>query len=89
MDTRVPRLIGCFVLAAGMASLIAGPLSAQAPQNRAAKPGGIPRTADGRPDLQGTFNVATITPEARRVRQPPGADRRRGCDHGEVRGPAQ
>ncbi len=62
MHTRVPRLIGSFVLAAGMASLVAGPLSAQAPPNRAAKPGTIPRTTDGRPDLQGTFNVATITP---------------------------
>src|SRR5688572_27892506 len=61
MHTRVPRLIGCFVLAAGMASLIAGPLSAQAP-GRTAKAGAIPRLADGRPDLQGTFNVATITP---------------------------
>ena len=61
MHTRVPRLIGCFVLAAGMASVIAGPLSAQAP-SRTAKPGAIPRLADGRPDLQGTFNVATITP---------------------------
>ena len=61
MRTRMPRLMGSFVLAAGMAVLAAGSLSAQGPP-RPAKPGTIPRTPDGRPDLQGTFNVATITP---------------------------
>ncbi len=61
MRTHLPRLMGSFVLAAGMAALAAGSLAAQGPP-RPTKPGAIPRTADGRPDLQGTFNVATITP---------------------------
>jgi hypothetical protein len=62
MRTGHRRFIASFVLAAGFAAFfVAGPLSAQAP-TRTAKPGGIPRLPDGRPDLQGIFNVATITP---------------------------
>jgi hypothetical protein len=37
---------------------LAGTLAAQAPTSG----GTIPRTPDGHPDLQGTYNVATITP---------------------------
>jgi hypothetical protein len=66
MHVRV--LIACVVsgcLAAG-AGLVGEPLAAQsaAPARRAAA---VPRTADGHPDLQGTFDVATITPLERPV----------------------
>jgi hypothetical protein len=45
-------------------SLTAGPLAAQAPK-AAAKPWAPPRTPDGHPDLQGTYDVATMTPVER------------------------
>ena len=61
MPHRSARLIGCFVAATAVAWIAADRPAAQGPP-RPAKPSGIPRTADGRPDLQGTFNVATITP---------------------------
>ena len=61
MRNRLSRLMGCFAAAAAVAWLASGHASAQSPA-RPAKPSGIPRTADGHPDLQGTFNVATITP---------------------------
>jgi len=61
MRIALPRFLGCFAVAAAVAWLGAGPAAAQGPA-RPAKPAGIPRTADGHPDLQGTFNVATITP---------------------------
>ena len=61
MSIRLARCIGGFAAAAAVAWLAAGHAAAQGPA-RTAKPAGIPRTADGHPDLQGTFNVATITP---------------------------
>src|SRR5581483_9055166 len=56
MSNRLPRLLGSLVLAAAAGGWT-GVLAAQAPLK-----GSIPRTADGHPDLQGTFDVATITP---------------------------
>ena len=32
--------------------------------------GGVPRTADGHPDLQGTFDLGTLTPLERRPGTP-------------------
>jgi hypothetical protein len=61
MLNRLPPLIGCSAVAAGIAFLASSPLAAQAPA-RAEKPYTGPRMPDGRPDLQGIFNVATITP---------------------------
>jgi hypothetical protein len=49
------------VIAAGLASPAIVTLRAQAPASLA-KPWSMPRTADGRPDLQGTWSNATITP---------------------------
>ena len=54
MRARNPALI-CTILGALLA---AGVGLAQAPR----KPGPIPRTADGRPDLSGTYDIATLTP---------------------------
>ena len=64
MRIRLSRLTGCFFAAAAVAWFAAAYPAAQgqAPARTAKPSGGIPRTADGRPDLQGTFNVATITP---------------------------
>ena len=41
---------------------LGGGQAASAATSRIAKPYGPPRTPDGRPDLQGTWNVATLTP---------------------------
>ena len=57
MRNRLLSFVGC--LAAAAAWLDSGSLAAQAP---AAKASGGPRTPDGRPDLSGIYNVATITP---------------------------
>lgn len=58
--------------------LSSGPLIAQAPQSvptaaakAPAKPYTPPRTPDGHPDLQGVYDVATMTP----VERPAGVDR--------------
>jgi hypothetical protein len=42
-------------------ALLAGAAFGQPPK----KPGPIPRTADGKPDLSGTYNIATLTPLVR------------------------
>jgi hypothetical protein len=56
---RERRLTRWGAVAFGVAAIgLAGTLAAQAPTSR----GTIPRTPDGHPDLQGTYNVATITP---------------------------
>jgi hypothetical protein len=59
------RFVGAIGLAGALAvfSLIEPRVFAQA---RAAKPSSPPRTPDGRPDLQGTWSFATITPFERR-----------------------
>ena len=62
MRTRSSRLIGCFVAAAAVAWLASDRPAAQAPNRCRRNRRGIPRMPDGRPDLQGIFNVATITP---------------------------
>jgi hypothetical protein len=48
------------VLAAVLSSM-QGPVSTQAPAARGSN-AAIPRTADGHPDLQGTYDLATLTP---------------------------
>jgi len=58
MFHRFSRIIGCFALAAIAAS---GSLGAQTQ----GKPYTPPRTPDGRPDLNGFYDVATITPVER------------------------
>jgi hypothetical protein len=43
-------------------ALVAGQAGPAAQEKKAAAVGGIPRTPDGRPDLQGTYDLGTITP---------------------------
>jgi hypothetical protein len=43
---------------------------AAAPVRKAAAPGGIPRMPDGKPDLQGTYDIGTLTPLQRTAGTP-------------------
>ena len=66
MRARSLTLLGVAVLAGS--TLL--PLAAQAPAPRATPASSLPRTPDGRPDLQGTYDVATLTPLERAAGQP-------------------
>jgi hypothetical protein len=61
MRTRVVTLVAIPMLVAGLA--------AQSPAKKAAG-GGIPRLADGHPDLQGTYDLGTLTPLERAAGSP-------------------
>jgi hypothetical protein len=58
------RLSSAFALslAVAVAGWLTAPVLAQAPPAAPKKPKPIARTADGKPDLQGMYDVATITP---------------------------
>jgi hypothetical protein len=64
MRQRLFTFVGCLAVATAAVWLASGPLAAQAPK-AAAKPPALPRTADGHPDLQGLYDVATMTPVER------------------------
>jgi hypothetical protein len=52
-----------------LAAFVASGLNSagQAPGARKPAAGSLPRLADGHPDLQGTYDLATLTPVERRV----------------------
>jgi hypothetical protein len=64
MRQRVIALSGSCLIAAAAVWLTAATAGAQAAKP-AAKAWTMPRTADGHPDLQGTYDVATMTPVER------------------------
>ena len=75
MPRQLLALGSCLVLVG--AGAVLAPLSAQAPAGRAvapaqagAKAGTMPRTPDGKPDLQGNWSNATVTPLERPAGQP-------------------
>jgi hypothetical protein len=74
MRHRTPAFITSLALATAAAWLASGPLAAQArkpagkppaPARAPAKPWAPPRMPDGTPDLQGFYDVATMTPVER------------------------
>jgi len=62
MRERILTLFAIPLLVAGVA--------AQTPAKKPAAPGAIPRTADGHPDLQGTYDLGTLTPLERAAGSP-------------------
>ena len=66
-----PSAIGAFVLTLGLSSLPFAPASGQAPAAAPGKPWVVPRTADGKPDLQGNWSNETQTPFERMGNQGP------------------
>jgi len=62
MRERLLTLFAIPVLVAGVA--------AQTPAKKPAPAGGIPRMADGHPDLQGTYDLGTLTPLERAAGSP-------------------
>src|SRR5262249_8046758 len=59
--TRIPRVMRAS-LAVGIVLLALAPVAAQSQK--------IPRTADGHPDLQGTYDIASMTPLERDAGRP-------------------
>ena len=64
MRGRKPSILGAVVIAALAAGLMSTSLIGQT-RPAAAKTSALPRTPDGHPDLQGTYDVATLTPVER------------------------
>src|SRR6185295_10610598 len=69
MANRLCRAAAVAAALAG-ASLMPVSLAGQASKAAAAKAGAIPRTADGKPDLSGMYDVATLTPVERAAGTP-------------------
>jgi hypothetical protein len=67
MRNQIFGLVGSVLLAASLGAQAAKP--AQAPAKAAPAPAkaGFPRTADGHPDFQGLYDVATLTPVERQA----------------------
>ena len=70
MRDRIIIFIGSVAVTTGVICLASQPVVAQA-RKPAAKTWTAPKTADGHPDLQGTYDVATMTP----LERPAGIDR--------------
>jgi hypothetical protein len=64
MRNRALSFVACLALTSAAISITRPAVSAQAPR-AAASGAALPRTADGHPDLQGTYDVATLTPVER------------------------
>ena len=70
MTARSRRTFGAFALAIGLVLVTFATIAAQAPATKSAsatpagkgKPWSVPRTPDGKPDLQGNWSNETQTP---------------------------
>ena len=58
------------LMIAGTAGLVVISLAAQSSPGKSPHGGGMPRLADGHPDLQGTYDLGTLTPVERRAGMP-------------------
>jgi hypothetical protein len=67
MRARFLTLVSVLVIASAAPTQVAGQA---APAAKKALAGGIPRMADGKPDLQGTYDIGTLTPLQRRAGSP-------------------
>jgi len=71
MKYRTLFIVGCFAIAAAsLAAQAPKPAAQPAKPAPAAKAWTMPRTADGHPDLQGMYDVATMTPVERPANMP-------------------
>ena len=72
MRARVLTLVSVLAIVSGVVAIapvnVAG--QAGAPAKKAAAAGGIPRMPDGKPDLQGTYDIGTLTPLQRKAGTP-------------------
>jgi hypothetical protein len=62
MHLRLFRTFGALAVAAGLATLTTVTTAGQAPAGKADKKWTVPRTPDGRPDLQGNWTNNSVTP---------------------------
>src|SRR6185295_16757806 len=66
MRGRKPSIVGAVLIAAVAAALMSASLAGQTrPAAKAAPSSALPRTPDGHVDLQGTYDIATLTPVER------------------------
>ncbi len=72
MRGRILTVIGTVAVAVAVVALLTAPAAGQAPGRAAgaARVSALPRTPDGHPDLQGVYDIATITPLERPADQP-------------------
>src|SRR5262245_44074940 len=66
MRNRIPALVCSVAVAASAAFWLSSATAAQTAGQRT-KPSAVARTPDGHPDLQGIYNVETITPVERPI----------------------
>jgi len=62
MSSRVLRHLSAFAIAAAVAGLMASTVAAQSAVPPKPKPSAVPRTPDGKPDLQGNWSNNSVTP---------------------------
>jgi hypothetical protein len=72
MRARLLTVVSAVATLVAMVSLAPATLSGQAaaPVKNASPAGAIPRMADGKPDLQGTYDIGTLTPLQRKADTP-------------------
>src|SRR6266481_1541922 len=68
MRARGMMLVAVFSVSIGLQSMAQADVKGQA--RASAMAGGLPRTADGHPDLHGTYDLGTLTPLERRADTP-------------------